>query len=337
MSSYSRPPISTLKSESPNHDSHRHVGEGALDDSDSSDGNEEQKEDKAEGGSSDEETGLRPLISPYQSTRVVPTIPSPLSHVAVQQQWSEDEEDGKEGDEASPSPGSTESSSSSESSAQRKKRKYSRTRRHSHAKSRSRSSTVASLAASSLAQVRKPLAHQGSKGSIRTVLAGDVSVGEPDSREETVVDMSAKNKPIFSSESQKRQQSQAVSSDMGSNAPEDVEMKVPEAPEQRKEMGEKSRLRVVAEETKFREMGWDTLRDALRRFTDEGDVQMCSMLAAVAPQELKVEKRRVTRFLESYIGSFSSSELFLKTRDLTSVVRYPHTIHWLRMCGNIQR
>ena len=41
--------------------------------------------------------------------------------------------------------------------------------------------------------LRKPLVHQGSKGSIRTVIAGDVSVGEPDSREETVMDVSAKD------------------------------------------------------------------------------------------------------------------------------------------------
>ena len=198
MSSYSRPSISTSKSESPNHDSHRHVGEGVLDDSDSSDSDNEQKENKAEGRSSDEESGLRPLISPYQSTRVVPTTPSPLSHVAVQQQWSEDEEDGKEDDEASPSPGSTESSSSSEGNAQRKKREYSRARRHSYAKCRCRSSTVASLAASLLVQVRKPLVREGSKGSIRTVLAGDVSVGEPDSREETVMDVSANNRQSFS-------------------------------------------------------------------------------------------------------------------------------------------
>src|ERR1700691_3650896 len=101
MSSYSRPSISTSKSESLNHDSHRHVGEGALDNSDSFDSDKEQKENKAEGGSSDEESGLRPLISPYQSTGVAPTTPSPLSHITVQQQWSEDE---KEDDEASPSP-----------------------------------------------------------------------------------------------------------------------------------------------------------------------------------------------------------------------------------------
>jgi WD repeat-containing protein 24 len=244
MSSYTRPSVSPLKSESPNHDSHRNVGEGALDDSDSSDIDKGEKENKAEDGSSDEETGLRPLISPYQPTRVVPTTPSPLSHVAVQQRWSEDEEDGNEDDEAPPSPGFTESSSNSEDNAQRKKRKYRRARRHSHAKSRSRSSTVASLAASSLP---KPLVNQGSKGSIWTVIAGDVSVGEPDSREKTVMDVLAKDQPAFSPESQKMQRSQAVSSDMGSNAPEDVEVQVPEAPEQRKMISEKSRLTCVCQ------------------------------------------------------------------------------------------
>jgi WD repeat-containing protein 24 len=92
---------------------------------------------------------MRPLISPYQPTRVVPITPSPLSHVAVQQQSSEDEEDGKEDDEASPS---TESSSSLEGNAQLEKQKYSHACRHSHAKSHNRSSAVASLAASSLCE-----------------------------------------------------------------------------------------------------------------------------------------------------------------------------------------
>jgi hypothetical protein len=173
------------------------------------------------------------------------------------------------------------------------------------------------------------------------VIAGDVSVGEPDSTENTVMDVLAKDQPAFLPESQKRQRSQAVSSDMGSNAPEDVEVKAPEAPEQRNMMSEKSRLRVVAEETKFREMGWDTLRDALRRFPDEGDVQMCSMLAVVAPQELRIEKHRVARFLESYVGSFDCSELLLKARDLTVDCqissRISSCIHQLRMCGNIRR
>jgi WD repeat-containing protein 24 len=107
-------------------------------------------------------------------------------------------------DKASPSPGSTESPRSSEGNAQRKRQKYSRARRHSHAKSHSRSSTVASLTASSLVQVRKPLVPQGSKGSIGTVIAGDVSVVDPYSREETVMGVSAKDKPAFLPESQKK-------------------------------------------------------------------------------------------------------------------------------------
>jgi hypothetical protein len=46
MSSCTRPSISPLKSESPNHDSHRNVGEGALDDCDSSDSDKGGKEKK---------------------------------------------------------------------------------------------------------------------------------------------------------------------------------------------------------------------------------------------------------------------------------------------------
>src|ERR1700689_1140464 len=76
MSSYSWPSISTSKSESPNYDSHRHVGEGALDDSDSSDSDNEQKENKAEGGSSDEECGL---------------VPAPPMIVSVKRMWTNDQ------------------------------------------------------------------------------------------------------------------------------------------------------------------------------------------------------------------------------------------------------
>ena len=269
-----------------------------LDDSDSSDSEDAREEGIAEGGaSSDEESGLRPLISPYQSTRAVPTTPSPLSAIAGQQQWTEDEDDD---DEASPSPASTdtESSSSEGSSPQRKKRKSSHSRRNSRTKSRSRSSTVASFAASSLLQVRKPLVHQQSHSSIRTVTAG-----EPESREETVLDVSGKKG--FSPASRLTQQSRTVSSDGMSNAPEDGEEgKILESPERTGKMSQNKKSRIVSEEARFRELGWDTLRLALGRFADEGDVQMCSMLSVVAPQELRVERRRIARFLDSYIGSF---------------------------------
>jgi hypothetical protein len=309
--SHSRPSISTsTQSESPSdstkgHGSHRHVGEGALDDSDSSDGGDGPVEDKADGGgSSDEESGLRPLISPYQSTRVVPTTPSPLSHIAGQQQWTEDEEDDGDDDDVSPSPGSTDTESSNpEDGAKRKKYQPSHSRQNSHAKSRSRSSTVASLAASSLLHAHKPLSHRQSHTSIRTVTGGDLSVGEPDYKEETVMDLSGKT---FSPEPRETQRSRAVSSDVVSNAPEEVEVgkRLLESTERTGKISEKRKRRIKSAETMFREMGWDTLRATLERFTDEGDVQMCSMLSVVAPQELQVEKRRIARYFESYIGSF---------------------------------
>jgi WD repeat-containing protein 24 len=238
--------MSSTQSESPsespkNHSVHRHAGEGVLDDSDSSDSGGAEEESKAEGGvSSDEESGLRPLISPHQSTRVVPTTPSPLSHIAGQHLWTEDEEDDKEDDEASPSPGSTDTeSSSSEGSTQQKKSK-SIARRNSRTKSRSRSSTVASLAASSPLQVQKPLVHQQSQSSIRTVIAGDAPVGELDLREDTVMDMSGKHRTAFSPESRKTQRSQAASSDVVSNVPEEVDPgKVLETPYWAGNMSEK--------------------------------------------------------------------------------------------------
>ena len=136
---------------------------------------------------------------------------------------------------------------------------------------------------------------------------------EQDVREESVVDIAAaaaavgKQDKHFSPESRKTHRSHAVSMDMAVNAAvEEVEPKVVESPEKGERMSDKRRLRIVAEEAKFRQMGWDTLRDMFGRFSDEGDVQMCAMLSVVAPNELRVEKWRIARFLESYLGLFSS-------------------------------
>jgi hypothetical protein len=278
------------------------VGEGALDDSDSSESDDGQQKGKAEGESSDEESGLRPLISPYQSTRVVPATPSPLSHVAGQQRWTEDEEDDEDdNDEASPSPGSTDTESSgSDGSAQRKKTKAAISRRNSHAKSRSRSSTVASLPASSVLHVRKSLTHKGSGGSIQTV-----TVGEPDSKEDTAMDTMRSSGKTITPESRKIQRSQTVSNDLASNAPEEADDNAVESSQWNAKTNEKRKLGIMAEEAKLREMGWEILREALGRFAEEGDVQICCMLSVLAPQELRVEKKKIIRFLESYICSYS--------------------------------
>lgn len=41
----------------------------------------------------------------------------------------------------------------------------------------------------------------------------------------------------------------------------------------------------------------------------QGDVQMCAMVALVAPRELRISRLRVTRFLDSYIGVLDRSLL----------------------------
>jgi hypothetical protein len=175
---------STSPGEKTGGDSLRHVGEGALDDSDSSSASGSSESEGGvddEGGSSDGEYPIRSPGLPHMKT--VPT-PSPLSRVAGRQHWTEDEGDGareyEDEDEASPSPGSTGSDSSGSSSLPRRRKSsgsnsHSRPRRQvKRFKSRSRSSTVALLAAPA---PPRP-ARQHSNSSIRTVTAGEVSFRE---------------------------------------------------------------------------------------------------------------------------------------------------------------
>lgn len=298
FNSQGRPSVSSLNVEgdSPKgRSSHRHVGEGALDDSDSSGSDEHQ----TNGGSSDEESGLRPLISPYQSTRVMPATPSPLSHVAVHQHWSEGEEDADEGDEASPSPGSTDTESGgsdAEARIGRTSPRASRSKRNSRM-TRSRSSTVASLPASSLLQIRKPpLIKQDSGSSIRTVHAGDV-VPVPEE-----VEFGSKGRDSTMSPRSRKRQSHGASSEYMPNTPEVLAETRQISPERVLKMEEKRWSKITAEEAKYRALGWNTLRDALDQFADDGDVQMCAMLSLVVPEELHITKQRIARFVESYVG-----------------------------------
>ncbi|KAF7973520.1 hypothetical protein HWV62_14940 [Athelia sp. TMB] len=317
MSSYNsqgRPSMSSLTGEgdSPKgHHSHRHVGEGALDDSDSS-GSDERH---TNGGSSDEESNLRPLISPHLSTRVVPATPSPLSHVAVQQHWTEDEGTNESDESSSPSPGSTDTESGDSNAearpqGSRSNSSLSRSRRNSR-QSRSRSSTVASLPASSLLQIRKPpLVKQGSSSSIRTVLAGEGVAPVP---EEAEYGSSRGHDSSTMSLRSRKRQSHGASSEYMPNTPE-IQVERPLSPERVSErvqkIDEKRWLKITAQESRFRELGWTTLREALDRFADDGDVQTCAMLALIVPEELYISQRRIARFVESYVDLLTHLRLY---------------------------
>ena len=91
---------------------------------------------------------------------------------------------------------------------------------------------------------------------------------------------------------------------VANTALEEVGPGVLESPKKSGKMSNKRRLRIITEEAKFCQMGWETLWDMFGWFLDEGDVQICTMLLVVAPGELRIEKWRTAHFLESYLDLF---------------------------------
>ncbi|KAI9462992.1 hypothetical protein HD554DRAFT_2206502 [Boletus coccyginus] len=294
----------------------RHAGEGALEDSDSSDGaasgsvadSHANEMDLVELAPLPPKSGLSKVRS-MSAGRAGPAHPSPLSRLAGQQQWAEEEEERLcagagpttgtsqsriEEDEASPSPVSSdtdgERSDDTEGEVQQRAvtmKLRSGSRKNSIAlarrlKSRSRSSTVASLAAPVVSPTRsspsrpptdspKPLysviRRAGSQSSIGTVIAASVH----------------------------EQGDELAVMDSGKHLGGDRE------PASWTEMSHRQRVAVVEEEGQLREAGWRALREALEEYADEGDVQMCAMLALVAPEELELELGRTIQFVEAYV------------------------------------
>ncbi|KAF8886054.1 hypothetical protein CPB84DRAFT_1787859 [Gymnopilus junonius] len=288
----------------------RHVGEGVLDDSDSSgsaDGDEE-GDDTAGANSSEEEAP--PLVSPgLTAVRTIP-IPSPLSRVAGRQAWTEDEEDHErdkdDGSSTSPSPQSSTDSESHGSSSPKKRSASAKARRRSsghHFKSRSRSSTVASLAAPK----PRPLIHQESQSSIRTVTVAEASLRDQEGAlARTETDVTALYRLQDVRPGHNRQKSQTVS-ELVLNTNKAVPPTPPDFEDDSDDSIDASQLTerrieiIKLEENRFREATLGALKMAVEEFADEGDVQLCAMLSLVAPNELRISRTRASRFVESYI------------------------------------
>ncbi|KAL4254380.1 GATOR2 complex protein WDR24 [Pleurotus pulmonarius] len=267
----------------------RHVGEGALDDSDS----ESESDDHHAGpASSDEEPthlpALPPLISPAISSSRVPVHPSPLSQIASRQRWTEDEDDADFSEEGSPSPRSTDSESESSDSPRRVTSMPRLRRASARMKSRSRSSTVASLAAPVFSHT---LLKQDSHSSIRTVTAGEVSFRESGTAVQIAVDTGA------------LEQRGATASYVESILPIDE----PYDPDKWTDRGPDL---VAADEQRYRDIAWEALRQAVETFADQGDVQMCAMMALIAPKELGIRPKRMIRFVDSYLDLLTRLSLF---------------------------
>lgn len=260
----------------------RHVGEGALDDSDSSSGSGKADGKDATGDDRESNDGERSLPSSgIAPTRTIPA-PSPLSRVAGRQHWTGDEEDEEQEyndeDDASPSPGSTDTDSTSSSSPPRRRKSSSsnnsKTRRQvKRIKSRSRSSTVALLAAPSPPR----LTHQYSSSSIRTVTAGERELERDEhglKGEGTFRDLRGGMRPHARSEA-------GLDSVMGhGNGVEGAEgagMEDADAGNLTDRLLEVVRV----DEKRFRELAWDALREALEEFADEVRMFDCVLMYSI--------------------------------------------------------
>ncbi|KAI0929589.1 hypothetical protein AcV7_005082 [Taiwanofungus camphoratus] len=307
--SFTSPSIRSTHSESPSdsiksHVSFRHAGEGVLSDSDSS-GSDKGDGSGSESSKSEEGTSVRHPVSQNPHPRNNTAHPSPLSQIAVQETWTEDEKE----DEDSPSPASTDSESSGASS--RRKFSHSAKRGPRRGKTRSRSSTVASLAVSSPCRT---LTKQGSHSSIRTVTA--VTTPGLDSshdgalrKDDTACDLVQQRPDVYkSSLHHHRARSEALSSEFLLDADRSAAGEA--APSLKNGCINSDDVRAIIEkEQKLHALGWEALRDAFESFADEGDVQICAFLSVVAPDELKVSKWRARQFLESYIEILSRLRL----------------------------
>ncbi|KAH9481800.1 GATOR complex protein WDR24 [Psilocybe cubensis] len=286
----------------------RHVGEGVLDDSDSSGSEEDPEGEETAAANSSDGEGVNTSRSEQTQTapRNIPT-PSPLSRIAGHQAWTEDEDDGgtdHEDDAYSPSPqSSTDSDSHGSSSPDTRSKSVKATRRGSnHYKSRSRSSTVASLAA----PPPRPLSRQNSRSSIRTVTGPDA----PARDQEDSNSVHRQGPPVNPAQDPKtghhRHKSTTVSEMIAnSTKPSTPAVRVVDIPAQTDvdiQMTERRIEIIKLDDNRFKATTLKALERALEQFAEEGDVQMCAMLALVAPEELHIPRSRVRRFLDSYIA-----------------------------------
>lgn len=271
--SLSVPPLQSSSPVDRSTPSLRHVGEGVLDDSDSSGSEEEEAgdgEETANANTSDEELDLRLLASPVLTApRIIPAGPSPLSRIASHQVWTEDQDDPAPDDDdaSSPSPQSTETESNSSGSPNTRSRSAKvRHKSSTQIRARSRSSTVASLAAPQA----RPLTHHQSHSSIRTVTAIEASLNHDDDQEAEVP--STHQHPQAAHSGHSRRKSQAISElALNNSKPTPV---IPDEPESEQRLNEshltERRIDIIQmEEKKFRDTTLDTLRAALEDFADE--------------------------------------------------------------------
>ena len=244
----------------------RNIGEGVLDDSDSTSSGSDGDEGGETAGvkPSDPEISHRPLPSPLLNSLRMTPAPSPLSRVAGHHVWTEDELDRESNDDddnaSSPSPQSSETDSDVTRSANKPKvpRKSSE-----RMKSRSRSSTIASLV------LPRPLMHQDSRSSIRTVTAGETSFNGQEGSNGVQPENSSPHQRSIAGHG--RQRSLGVSEFMLNGAKSAFVVDQDEKNDSPDDSRLSERLieTIAVEDMRFKETTLCTLREALETFAEE--------------------------------------------------------------------
>ncbi|KAI6155834.1 hypothetical protein BKA82DRAFT_1008041 [Pisolithus tinctorius] len=317
----------------------RHVGEGALDDSDSSDEGREGEEGAAVGtgttvveknrnfdvagagedAASAENQPVRPLSAATRSlslNRGGPIHPSPLSRLAVQQAWPDPCTEAKahtdSDEDGSPSPFSTDSEgarrcSDEECDGTKHHTRRARTgsmvkilpRKTSRVRSgRSRSSTVASLVAP--VHSVSPVAVLSPVGSaVNTPLSAHFEQNHKKEKELTRRTSQSSIQTVVAPSLREREP------DMGTSLPGVDSLVL----ERWNEMGDREKKAVIEEEASLHDTAWQAMRDALEEYADQGDIQMCAMLAIFAARELRIDLMRTVQFIEAYIDTLMRYQL----------------------------
>jgi SEA/GATOR complex protein SEA2/WDR24 len=289
-SSIRRPSVSTpslVPGDNSTSPSLRHIGEGTLDDSDSS-GSESELSSLPSG------SVLSPTAQPLSRAAhsIAHPHPSPLSRIAAagQQTWAEDERDV---DDDSPSPASTETESDGEIAPMRTRTRSQSLRRRAARRSSHSATRVApgpTQPAPIPAQAHV-LARPSSRSSMRTVTAHDDGDHEP-----------------FLPSAQLTNASRVTSVAMSLSDGLFGSGKDSDGDDAALTQNVYVRNRVHRRIEDVRDAICCALREALDERAEAGDVQTCAMVALVASGVLRIGTQRVQLFVEAYIGMSPSSQ-----------------------------
>ncbi|KIY43394.1 hypothetical protein FISHEDRAFT_52780 [Fistulina hepatica ATCC 64428] len=291
----------------------RTVGEGALDDSDSSSGSahDQYMASEDEDDAVAARSGRSLTVSVVRSG--VPAHPSPLSRP-----WEEEEVSNGVDEELSASPVSSESDSEEFSSLERhrqnqrtrqasKSMSVTRTSRGSSRKEHARSRSSTAMAAVAAAGGGLPfstttqLARKMSHSSVRTV---------------TVSHMQGTEGPYMDSKDaiaavHSRQKSENISEHVpGRSPPPETPEKVGQQPSDEIDVTEKSYDFVYEDEKRLRALGWTAFREAFESLADQGNIQLCAMLSLVAGKDMHLNFKRTERFVEAYLEILARLQLY---------------------------